>query len=205
MKLTQKLMDQGVAELTGRDADLGRAVSEVGPPPFWKDRPGFATLVRFVTEQSVSLAAAAAVFGRLQAAVEVTPAGLAVLSADDFRSFGYSYAKAATLAGLAAAVNDGLSIDGLATLPDEVVSERLTSLRGIGPWTADNYLLFALRRSDAFPVGDIALLQAWADLKEVAERPSQKELLAVAEEWRPWRAVAARILWHFYLTRRGRS
>lgn len=205
MKLTNNSMKRSLAELCALDVNLARAVAEAGPPPFWKDDPGFPTLVRLVTEQSVSLAAAAAVYKRLQLAAEITPTGLSLLSPDDFRGCGYSYQKAATLAGLSTAVMDGLDLPALEKASDEEVSQRLTALRGIGPWTADNYLLFALRRSDAFPVGDIALQQAWADLMELPQRPSPKELLGVGEAWRPWRAVAARILWHHYLTKRGRT
>ncbi|HRW49845.1 MAG TPA: hypothetical protein P5333_20150, partial [Caldilinea sp.] len=183
--------------------DLGAVVARHGPPPLWAREPGFPTLVLLILEQQVSLASARAAYNRLEAATgTVTPAGLLALSDDELRAAGFSRQKTGYARALAQAILDGaFDPDGLADLDDDGVRCELTSLKGIGPWTAEIYLLMVLRRPDAWPAGDLALAAAAQQVKGLAARPSPAELVELAEAWRPWRAAAARILWHHYLSR----
>jgi DNA-3-methyladenine glycosylase II len=198
---------EAVRELGRRDPDLAAVVERHGPPPLWAREPGFPTLVLLVLEQQVSLASARAAFDRL-VAVTGPPTPDSVLRLDDaeLRTIGFSRQKAGYTRDLARALLEGsLELDELATLPDDEVRATLTTLRGIGPWTADVYLTMALRRPDAFPAADLALLVAAQQVKRLPARPTPVELEALAQAWRPHRATAARILWHSYLSERGRS
>jgi len=200
--LSDERLAAAVEELASRDADLAAIAARHGLPPLWSRPPGFATLLRIVFEQSVSLASARAVWNRLDGATggRVTAGAVADLGPDELRYLGLSRAKAACSLGLAEAVLAGdLDVDALAALDDEAVRGELLPLRGIGPWTVDCYLLFALRRPDVWPAGDLALAKAAADVKGLAEPPKAPALTALAEPWRPWRAVAARLLWFHYL------
>jgi DNA-3-methyladenine glycosylase II len=199
--LTERRLAAGVAALSARDPDLARIVARVGPPPLWPRATGFGTLVHIILEQQVSLAAARAAFQRLSAAGPVTPEHF--LSFDDaaLKLIGFSRQKAAYGRGLAQALVSGeLDLEGLQRLDDEAARTALLRLKGIGPWTADIYLLMALRRPDVWPVGDLALAAAVRRIKRLRGHPSPERLLAIGEAWRPWRAVAARMLWHYYLS-----
>lgn len=199
--LDEKLLATAVAELSARDPHLAAIAERHGPPPLWARPPGFASLVKIVFEQSVSLKAAQAIWRRLEGAVEeVTPAALLALGPEDLRAVGLSRAKTACCLGVAEEAAAGrLDLDALAGCSDEEVRAELLRLRGIGPWTVDVYLLFALRRPDAWPAGDLALQKAVAVAKGLAGVPKAKELEVLAEVWRPWRGVAARLLWWEYL------
>lgn len=192
-------------ELARRDPVLRGIVRRFGPPPLWARDPGFATLVHLILEQQVSLASAQAAFDRLVAATgALTPEALLDLDDAAMLAIGFSRQKARYARALATAVADGvLELDGLAAADDDEVDRRLTALPGIGPWTATIYRLMVLRRPDAWPAHDIALAQAIAETHGLAARPSPDELPALAERWRPWRAVAARLLWHHYLSVRA--
>jgi DNA-3-methyladenine glycosylase II len=181
-------------------------VARHGLPPLWAREPGFATLVLLILEQQVSLASARAAFDRLVAAVDVaTPDAVLALDDAELRTIGFSRQKAGYMRDLAAAVLSGsLDLNALAALPDNDVRAALTSLRGIGRWTADVYLTMALRRPDAFPHGDLALHSSAQRVKRLDARPTPLELEELAEAWRPHRAAAARILWHAYLSERPR-
>lgn len=203
--LTPDLLAVAVRDLAAQDGVLGGIVGRFGPPPLW-DRPaGFPTLVRIILEQQVSLASAAAAFGRLEARLgSPTPAGLLGLTDDELLAIGFSRQKARYARALAAAIEDGtLDLEGLAALDDDAVDRELFAVPGIGPWTATIYRLMVLRRPDAWPASDIALAQSLADARGLDRRPSPEEMTAVAQAWRPWRAVAARILWHGYLETRA--
>lgn len=186
--------------LCARDPGLAAIVARHGPPPTWARPPGFATLVRLVFEQSVSLVAAAAVWDRMLAAVgEVTPATMVAREVDTLAAFGLSRAKAVCVRGLGEAALDGrLDIDAVAALPDEAARKALVALRGIGPWTADVYLMMALGRPDVWPGGDVALREMVGRF-DGTPRPAVREMPALGERWRPLRAVATRILWSAYL------
>jgi len=193
---------RGLAELAGRDADLGRVLYELGPPPMWDRRPGFATLVHIILEQQVSLASARACFDKLAASVgELTPATLLALDDAALRAAGFSRQKIEYARVLATAVRDGgLDLEALAEENDDSVRRHLMSVKGIGRWTADIYLLMALGRPDVWPVGDLALVVAAKKVKKLETRPSADEFRELGEAWRPWRSIAARLLWHHYLS-----
>jgi DNA-3-methyladenine glycosylase II len=200
--LDQARLLAAVNELAAADPALGEVVARFGPPPMWARDPGFPTLVHLILEQQVSLASAQAAFDRLRAAAApLTPRTLLHLDDAQLLAVGFSRQKTRYARALATAVDDGsLDIDGLASLDDDGVDAALTALPGIGPWTSTIYRLMVLRRPDAWPVHDIALAQAAAELRGLDRRPDPTEMLALAESWRPWRAVAARILWHHYLS-----
>ncbi len=205
--LTAEDLPAAVAILAARDPGLAAITERYGTPPLWARAPGFPTLVHLILEQQVSLASAKAAFDRLVAATDPpTPAAFLALGDADLLAIGFSRQKTRYARELARAVAAGdLDLDALADADDDEVDRRLTALPGIGPWTATIYRLIVLRRPDAWPVGDIALAQAVAETRGLHARPSQDELLAIAEAWRPWRAVAARILWHHYLSVRRRA
>lgn len=197
----------GLQALIERDADLAASHARWGAPPLWARDPGFATLVKIILEQQVSLASAQATFDRLARAVDpLTPAGVLALDDDALRGLGFSRQKSRYVRHLAEALTAGtLDLAALATQDDDSVRRQLIALKGIGPWSAEIYLLMALRRADAWPAGDLALQVAAQEIKGLAARPDVAALHELAEAWRPWRAVAARMLWHHYLSRNGSS
>jgi DNA-3-methyladenine glycosylase II len=204
--LTQTGLLAAIEELARVDPDLGAVVARFGPPPLWAREPGFPTLVHLVLEQQVSLASAQAAFDRLRAvASPLTPPAFLRLDDAALLTIGFSRQKARYGRALASAVLDGsLDLDRLPALDDEGVDAALTAVPGIGPWTSTIYRLMVLLRPDAWPVHDIALAQAIAEVRGLDRRPAAGEMHDIAEGWRPWRAVAARILWHHYLSVRGR-
>jgi DNA-3-methyladenine glycosylase II len=205
--LTAARLEAAVAELAARDRDLAAIVTSHGPPPLWDRRPGFATLLRIILEQQVSLASAQAAFDRLSVAVDpLTPAGFLALDDAELLAIGFSRQKTRYGRELASAVGSGaLDLDGLSDLDDEAVHRALQAVPGIGPWTSTIYLLMVLGRPDVWPVGDIALAESVGEVKQLGHRPGPIEMADIGEAWRPWRSVAARLLWHAYLARRGRS
>lgn len=196
---------QGLAELAQRDADLGRVLSDLGAPPMWDREPGFATLIRIILEQQVSLASARACFDKLVTLVgALTPETLLAVDDTTLRTAGFSRQKAEYSRVLAAAVRDGgLDLEAFGDRSDDEVRGFLMSVKGIGRWTADIYLLMALGRPDVWPVGDLALLVAAQEVKWLETRPTADEFRELGEAWRPWRSIAARLLWHRYLSDRG--
>ena len=200
--MTDPARRAAIAELTRRDPRFGTITERFGPPPDWNRTPGFPTLLHIVLEQQVSLASARAAFDRLTAVVDpLTPQGFLRLDDAELLAIGFSRQKARYVRALAAAVLDGsLKLEALGELPDAEVDAALRTIPGIGPWTATIYRLMALDRPDAWPVHDIALAQAVAELRGLPGRPGPEEMLALAEDWRPLRAIAARLLWHYYLS-----
>jgi len=168
----------------------------------WAREPGFPTLIHIILEQQVSLASARAAYDRLLAAASpLTPARFLELDDVALKRIGFSRQKTAYGRELAWAVLDGhLNLAELHTLDDGTVRSELIKVKGIGPWTADIYLLMALRRPDVWPSGDLALAAAAQRVKRLASRPKPDELDALGASWHPWRAVAARLLWHYYLS-----
>jgi len=189
-------------DLGDRDADLGAVLYEFGPPPMWDREPGFPTLIHIILEQQVSLASARACFDKLRTTVgELTPESLLALDDRALKTAGFSRQKTEYARVLARALRDGeLHLDGLAQLPDDIAREQLMELKGIGKWTADIYLLMALGRPDIWPVGDLALVVAAQQVKGLDSRPSPDEFRELGEAWRPWRSIAARLLWNHYLS-----
>jgi DNA-3-methyladenine glycosylase II len=191
--------------LAADDPALGTVVDRFGYPPLWAREPGFPTVVHLILEQQVSLASAKAAFDRLRAAARpLTPDTFLALNDAQLLGIGFSRQKARYARALATAVRDGaLDLPALAALDDAAVDGALTAIPGIGPWTATIYRLMVLLRPDAWPVHDIALAQSINELYALGARPTPSEMLDLAERWRPWRAVAARILWHSYLSVRA--
>jgi DNA-3-methyladenine glycosylase II len=195
-------LKRGLAELAEADRDFARVLELYGPPPRRVRPPGFATLTQAILAQQVSRASADAIWSRLAAAVApFTPEGVLALDEPALRRLGLSQQKARYARALAAALGERR----LARAEDEAAIEMLTALPGIGRWTAEIYLLAALQRPDVWPAADLALMIAVERLKGLPARPTAREMIALAEAWRPWRAVAARLLWHYYRMSRGRD
>lgn len=206
-KISGENLNSICRELASSDGHLARAYQHYGAPPLWAREPSFATLIHIILEQQVSLASAKAAFGKLSETVgEITPENILALSDEEMKAAYFSRQKAVYARELSTAVlEQDLKLEELHELSDEEVRARLTSVKGIGRWTSDIFLLMCLLRPDVMPVGDIALHQAWKDLKGLETRPTSAEFPSIAERWRPFRSVAARLLWHFYLSERGRS
>jgi DNA-3-methyladenine glycosylase II len=201
-RLNRRALLKGVRELAKRDDDFAKIVSTYGPPPLWQREQGFHTLVHIILEQQVSLASAKAAYTRLEAAASpLTPENLLGLTDEDLKQIGFSRQKTRYGRELAKAILDGsLNLSDLAGLEDQEAKERLMKVTGIGPWTADIYLLMALGRPDIWPSGDLALEAAIQHVKGWPRRPTSEEARKMSEDWQPWRAVAARLLWHSYLS-----
>jgi DNA-3-methyladenine glycosylase II len=199
--ITKESLAFGLQYLSERDEDLASILNDFGPPQLWFRKQGFATLVQIMLEQQVSLASAKAVFDRLLVmASPLTPHRFMELDDASLKSVGFSWQKIAYVRDLAEAIMAGrLRLNDLGRLPDADVKAELLKIKGIGNWTADIYLLRALRRPDAWPGGDLALAIATEKVKRLPLRPTPDELDAISEAWRPWRAVAARLLWQYYL------
>jgi DNA-3-methyladenine glycosylase II len=195
-----------VTELSARDPDLAGVLGRYGPPPLWARPPGFPTLLHIILEQQVSLASARAAYDRLRAAADpLTPLRFLEFSDAELKIIGFSRQKTGYARHLAELVLSGaLDLDRLAALPDEEARAALVSIRGIGPWTADIYLLMVLLRPDAWPHGDRALAVSVQQVKGLPVTPSYDELAEMSQAWRPYRAAAARLFWHDYLSRRAK-
>jgi DNA-3-methyladenine glycosylase II len=187
--------------LAAADGTLATLFERNGVPPLWRRAAGFPTLVKLILEQQVSLASGAAAYERLEARLgEVTPEAFLTLDDVELRAAAFSRQKARYVRLLAHAVLDGeLDLDGVAAMNDDTATASLTRLVGIGPWTAANYLLFALGRPDVWPSGDRALVISLGRALGREDAPTYEEADVIATQWRPWRAVAARLLWHDYL------
>ena len=202
LQLTTETLAEGVAELARRDPHLAAVVARHGAPPLWDRPPGFQTLVQIILEQQVSLASGRAAYGRLEkVAGTVNPEQIVELDDAALQSAGLTRQKASYIRGLAQAIVAGDFDPGtLADLDDEGARASLTALRGVGSWTADIYLLMALGRADIWPAGDLALVAAIREVKRMRSLPSVDRVARITRGWSPWRAVAARVLWHHYLS-----
>jgi len=193
---------RGVEVLAAKDPDLAAISKQFGPPPLW-DRPaGFPALIRIILEQQVSLASAEAAYKRLiKAANPLIPGRFLEFSDTKLKAIGFSRQKAGYGRVLAQALLQGdLNLVQLETMDNSAVITELTKLKGIGVWTADIYLLMVLLRPDVWPRGDIALAVSMQRVKGLQERPDNERMAAISKAWKPWRSVAARLLWHFYLS-----
>ena len=200
--LTEARLHRAVEELASGDVDLAAVHAALGPPPLW-DRPqGFATLVYIILEQQVSLASARAAYLRLEQAIHpITPERFLALDDAQLKAIGFSRQKTAYGRILAEAVAGGaLDLDALGEMPDDEARAALVQIKGIGRWTADIYLMEALLRPDVWPAGDLALAIAVRRVKRLEKNPNPDELEAIGALYRPWRAAAARMFWHYYLS-----
>lgn len=178
---------------------VGAMLAVGGPPPLRWREPGFAGLVAIIVSQQVSVASANAMVARLQAAFSPLDAAN-VLAAEEatLKACGLSQAKMRALKALAEATTNGLDLAGLAALEADAAHDALVAVKGVGPWTADLFLLFCLGHPDAFPAGDLALQEAARLALGLRKRPDARKLEQIAERWRPLRGVAARLLWAYY-------
>lgn len=200
--LDERSLAREARRLAAADPRLARILERWGTPPLWRREPGFATLVHMILEQQVSLASARAAMDALVAEIG-PPAPRRLLALDDaaLLRIGFSRQKRRYARELAARVLDGrLDFEALDGLSDSDARGRLMEVPGIGRWTADVYLLMALGRPDLWPVGDRALVVAARALHGLEADPDAEALEALAAPWRPWRSVAARMLWHYYLS-----
>jgi DNA-3-methyladenine glycosylase II len=205
MRLVDEINLPNIArKLAKQDPHLKIILDKYGPPPLWAREPGFATLLQIILEQQVSLASAKACYDKLVKRVgNVTPETLLESTDRHLKSDGFSRQKTAYARHLAdALVNKHIDLDVLNTLRDDDVRSALIELKGIGQWTSDIYLLMALGRPDVMPKGDIALHTAWHKLSG-EPKPDADQFVEIATRWRPYRSVAARMLWHFYLSERN--
>ena len=200
-------VEQGLAELLRLDPRLSTVAADAGPLPLRLREPGFAGLAHIIVSQMVSRASAEAIWRRmLPADGKLTAESYVMLHEEAWRGFGLSRAKASTLSGIATAVAAGhLDLTALSVLPPDEALHALTALKGVGPWTAEVYLMFCCGHADIFPSGDVALQNAVAAAFGLAERPQAKALAGMAEAWSPWRAVAARLFWAYYAQKLGRG
>ena len=198
---------EGLEVLTSVCPHLARVHALAGDPPLRRRPEGFEGLARIIVGQQLSIASAEAIWGRLQGSVQpFDPSNLLASPNRDLRRAGLSRVKINTLRVVAEAIDNGvLKIDALARAPDETIHAELTALKGIGPWTADIYIMFSLARADAWSPGDLALQHALKDALVLDQRPSLTGMKEIAEPWRPWRGVAARLLWSYYALRRRRK
>jgi DNA-3-methyladenine glycosylase II len=202
MRLNRASLKAAVDALCIVDPDLAEVVSRFGYPPLWGRKPGFATLVKIILEQQVSLASARAMYRKLAAHCgEVTPDRIARLGVGGLRRLGFTRQKAGYCHRLGLMLRDGkVDLRSIGRSKPHVARTALLEIHGLGPWSADIYLLMALRRPDVWPDGDLALAEAVRQIKRMRARPSTVRLRQMAERWAPWRSAAARVAWHYYLS-----
>lgn len=197
---TESDIRDGIKALRRKCAHIRQMHDLAGDPPLRRREPGLEGLARIVVSQQVSVASATAIWGRFADAIRPMEATTILAASDEaLRAAGLSRPKIRTLRAIShAIVHDGLLADRFDDAPDDAVHEALTRVSGIGPWTADIFLMSCLGRADAFAAGDLALQEAARIVLGLDQRPNAATLLEIAERWRPWRAVAARLLWSYY-------
>ncbi len=205
--LNEQNLTEACKKLAKIDSDLAFIFEKYRTPPLWKREASFSTLVHIILEQQVSLASAASAFNKLKEKLgEVTPEGVLSLSDEDLKAAYFSRQKTIYARELAKAFLSGeLDLRVLEDLPDADAKHELKKIKGIGDWTADIYLLMAMLRADVMPKGDLALHIAYKNLKNLESAPNSDEFQQIAEKWKPFRAVAARLLWHFYLSKKAET
>ena len=202
-RLNKKSLHIAVDYLCEKDKDLKLILDQYGYPPLWSRPANYETLVQIILEQQVSLFSAKAVFNKLKIVLtSVTPENILVYSIDDLNKLGFTKQKASYCLGLAEKLaTKKLSLRNISRLESKAAHEQLIRLRGIGTWSANIYLLMALKHPDIWPHGDLALENTVVQVKKLRKKPTQERIESIAENWRPLRSVAARILWHFYLSK----
>jgi DNA-3-methyladenine glycosylase II len=190
-------------QLGDLDSDLKGVLQNYGYPPMWSRPNSFETLVHIILEQQVSLASAKAALEKLRSQLgDITPEGFLKLNDEQLRSCYFSRQKTSYVRHLAnEIVNNGFNLESLEAYSNDQVRQALVSLKGIGNWTADVYLMFTLQRADIFPSGDLAAVKAMKALKKLNPAVSKEELISLATRWSPYRTIATMILWHYYLSR----
>ncbi len=200
---TERDIRRAMKALIAADPRLKPIAETAGPIPLRRRAGGFEGIAAIVTAQQISTTVATAIWGRLEAAIApFTPEKFLATPEEALRAAGLSGAKVRTLTGIAAAALDGFDLVAVHDLPGEEAMAAMTALKGIGPWTAEIYLLFCVGHPDIFPAGDLALQVAVQDALRMRKRPDEKRLRKIAEKWSPWRGVAARLFWAYYRARR---
>ena len=189
-------------QLTATDTDLAAIISTYGYPPLWSRPNTFETLVHIILEQQVSLASALSALNKLKERVgELTPARLLLLTDEEMRACYCSRQKTTYIKYLAESLLSGhIKLSELEHLHNDAIRAQLISLKGIGHWTIDVYLMFVLQRADIFPVGDLAAVNAMKKVKHLPASTPKEELVIIATNWQPYRTIATMLLWHFYLS-----
>lgn len=201
-KFSQANYHQICDELGAADADLAAIIKDHGYPPLWSRPNTFETLVHIILEQQVSLASALSALNKLRERVqEITPARVLLLTDEEFRACYCSRQKTSYIKYLAEALLNGhINLEAFEQMSDDEIRAQLVTLKGIGNWTVDVYLMFVLQRADLFPIGDLAAVNALKRVKGLPAGTTREKLIAVAEQWQPYRTVATMLLWHFYLS-----
>ena len=202
-RLDEDSLHAGVSLLSEADPDLEKVITTFGNPPLWSREPGFETLVHIILEQQVSLASAKAAFDKLKEAAknDLSPQRFLEFSDSELKDFGFSRQKTEYCQELSKAILSGyLELDRLHKLDNASAQRELKKIKGIGEWTSSIYLLMALMRPDVWPSGDLALKKSIQKIKNLSDTPSSEQCYEIAEQWKPLRAVAARIIWHHYLS-----
>ncbi|MGI8898487.1 MAG: DNA-3-methyladenine glycosylase family protein [Pyrinomonadaceae bacterium] len=202
-QLTKISLAAAAQRLAKRDKDLAAIFKAYGPPPLWARKPNFSTLIRIILEQQVSLASAASMYKQLSENIQpFGPDRVIELGEMHLKSLGLTRQKTAYCIHLAESLNsNSLNLTGLSKMNDEDAKAALMQVKGIGSWSADIYLLMVLRRPDIWPASDLALATAATKLMRLKQRPTTDQLFGIADRWRPFRSVAARMLWQYYLAR----
>lgn len=191
--------------LSNNDPHLKAIVTQYGYPPMWTRPASFSTLIHIILEQQVSLASAKAAFVKLKERIgQITAQKLLSLTDVELKACYFSRQKMGYARHLAEAiVTKRLNLQKLSSLPDEEIRSQLTQIKGIGDWTVDIYLLFALQRTDIFPTGDLAMVNAFKEIKQLEKVVSKEQIINLSESWKPHRSIATMLLWHYYIQKRG--
>jgi|SRR4029078_3894950 len=192
-------------KLAKKDRHLYSIIKQFGYPPVWTRRANFQTLIHIILEQQVSLASAKAALNKLKEKIgTVTPKKLLALSDEELKSCYFSRQKTVYARCLGnALVSKQIILRTFSNLDDAEIRRQLKTIKGIGDWTVDVYLLFALQRADIFPLGDLAMVNALKEVKQLPKETKQEEILNLAERWRPYRSIATMLFWHHYIQKRG--
>ena len=192
-------------KLARKDSHLFAIIRQYGYPPIWTRKGNFQTLIHIILEQQVSLASARAAVNKLKERIgTITPNKLLALSDVELKTCYFSRQKTVYARCLGKAIlSKQIILKNFSDLDDAEIRRQLKTIKGIGDWTVDVYLLFALQRTDIFPLGDLAMVNALKEVKKMSKETKQEELLKLAERWRPYRSIATMLLWHYYIHKRG--
>jgi len=192
-------------KLAKKDKHLHFIIKQFGYPPVWMRKASFQTLIHIILEQQVSLASARAALNKLKERVgTITPKKLLALSDEELKACYFSRQKTVYARCLGnAIVSKQIILKTFPDLDDAEIRQQLKTVKGIGDWTVDVYLLFALQRTDIFPLGDLAMVNALKEIKQLPKETKQEQLLKLAERWKPYRSIATMLFWHYYIQKRG--
>jgi DNA-3-methyladenine glycosylase II len=204
VSFTKQNLHQLCDKLASRYASFSAIISVYGYPPFWSRTNSFESLIHIILEQQVSLASALSALQKLKEKVgEISTENLLALTDEELKACYFSRQKTVYARALAASILSGnLNLEELELLSDDEVRTKLTAIKGIGNWTTDIYLIFILHRTDVFPIGDLAVVNAMKRVQHLPPETSKERLLQIAEAWKPFRTIATMLLWHEYLSRR---